>query len=588
MTEISNAQLYSFCRDDFKSFMEAIVGLKNEPFHNELDDNISSVNHRKIAISAARGHGKSAHISIGLPLWLMANNHNLRILLISSTAQVAKSFLSEVVGHIDRNDEYKLYSKFVDPMQLGVIPRVKNWAKMREHWSSDSIVIDRDQLNLKDPTINAVGLFGSILSKRADVIICDDIVTQENSATEIQRKKVIDWIYTTIMPVLVPGGQFIYLGNTWHQDDLVARLMHDPQFDYKKKMAAIISESTHPELWERWAQFIMDESHEIVERRMNAEEWYRANQAAMDEGVKVLWPTRYPYSELYLMRLANPYAFARMYQCDPSDRPDQRFKDAWLDAACKKGKNLRLGLGKRENFEMEIVTEGVDLAISEESGSDDTALLILDKVKYSKVEGIKMGDIIVRDIIRGKMSPNQVKENIKSHHEQVKPDGIRVETVAYQEAIQRDLDEMGVPVRGYKTGGEKKDPFIGINSLAIYAELGKLVLPFDNTDPRTINLISQLVNEMRAFPDGHTGDSLMALWFAFSEMRDLTGDRIVVPSATANPLNVVPPNLKDPAIRKPLEKKADLDEIFKQEERDAYRQMMGGIGWGPPPPIIGM
>lgn len=364
--------------------------------------------------------------------------------------------------------------------------------------------------------------------------------------------------------------------------------MHDPQFDYKKKMAAIISESTHPELWERWAQFIMDESHEIVERRMNAEEWYRANQAAMDEGVKVLWPTRYPYSELYLMRLANPYAFARMYQCDPSDRPDQRFKDAWLDAACKKGKNLRLGLGKRENFEMEIVTEGVDLAISEESGSDDTALLILDKVKYSKVEGIKMGDIIVRDIIRGKMSPNQVKENIKSHHEQVKPDGIRVETVAYQEAIQRDLDEMGVPVRGYKTGGEKKDPFIGINSLAIYAELGKLVLPFDNTDPRTINLISQLVNEMRAFPDGHTGDSLMALWFAFSEMRDLTGDRIVVPSATANPLNVVPPNLKDPAIRKPLEKKADLDEIFKQEERDAYRQMMGGIGWGPPPPIIGM
>ena len=588
MTEISNAQLYSFCRDDFKSFMEAIVGLKNEPFHNELDDNISSVDHRKIAISAARGHGKSAHISIGLPLWLMANNHNLRILLISSTAQVSKSFLSEVVGHIDRNDEYKLYSKFVDPMQLGVIPRVKNWAKMREHWSSDSIVIDRDQLNLKDPTINAVGLFGSILSKRADVIICDDIVTQENSATEIQRKKVIDWIYTTIMPVLVPGGQFIYLGNTWHQDDLVARLMHDPQFDYKKKMAAIISESTHPELWERWAQFIMDESHEIVERRMNAEEWYRANQAAMDEGVKVLWPTRYPYSELYLMRLANPYAFARMYQCDPSDRPDQRFKDAWLDAACKKGKNLRLGLGKRENFEMEIVTEGVDLAISEESGSDDTALLILDKVKYSKVEGIKMGDIIVRDIIRGKMSPNQVKENIKSHHEQVKPDGIRVETVAYQEAIQRDLDEMGVPVRGYKTGGEKKDPFIGINSLAIYAELGKLVLPFDNTDPRTINLISQLVNEMRAFPDGHTGDSLMALWFAFSEMRDLTGDRIVVPSATANPLNVVPPNLKDPAIRKPLEKKADLDEIFKQEERDAYRQMMGGIGWGPPPPIIGM
>lgn len=580
--EITRAQLYSFCRDDFKSFVEAIIGLKNEPFHNMIDDAISDSLHKKIAISFPRGHGKSTHTSVALPLQLMAKNHNLRILLVSSTAQVSKSFLSEIVGHIDRNEEYQFYSKFLDPLQRGVIPRMKNWAKMRENWSGDSIVIDRDQLNLKDPTINAVGLFGSILSKRADVIICDDVVNQENSATETQRQKTIDWIYTTVMPVLVPGGIFIYLGNTWHQDDLVARLLKDPQFDYKKKMPAIQSESAHPELWERWAQFMLDESIEVAERRIRAEEWYRANQTAMDEGVKVLWPSRYPYSELYLMRMANPYSFARMYQCDPSDRPDQRFKDAWLNAACQKGKSLRLGLGKRENLEMELTTEGVDLAISEESGSDDTSMLILDKVKYSKVEGIKVGDIIVRDIIRGKLSPNAVKENIKMHYEQVKPDGIRVETVGYQEAIQRDLDDAGVPVRGYKTGGEKKDPFIGINSLAIYAELGKLVLPFDNSDPRTINLVSQLVNEMRAFPDGHTGDSLMALWFAFSEMRDLTGDRVIVPAYQTNPKNVEPPNMADPKIRREEERKADQAIILEQQhEQQVFTQMMGGF-WRPP------
>jgi hypothetical protein len=582
---ITKAQKYVVCRDHFRFFMEGVIGLKNEAFHNDLDDQISDPEHKKIAISAARGSGKSTHLSVAYPLYLIANNHNLRILLISSTAQVSKSFLSEIIGHIDRNEEYKMYSMFTDPMGKGVIPRMKNYAKMRENWSGDSIVIDRDQLNLKDPTINAVGVFGSILSKRSDVIICDDLVTQENSATENQRKKIIDWIYTTIMPVLVPGGRFIYLGNTWHQDDLVARLMKDPQFDYKKKMPAIISESTHPELWERWAQFIMDESFETMDRRIHAQEYYLAHKAEMDEGVKVMWPSRFPYSDLYLQRLTNPYAFARMMQCDPSDRPDQRFKDAWLEAACKKGAKLKLGLGKRENFEMEIVTEGVDLAISEESGSDDTALLILDKVKYSKVDGIKMGDIIVRDIIRGKMSPNEVKENIKSHYENVKPDGIRVETVGYQEAIQRDLDDIGVPVRGYKTGGEKKDPFIGINSIAIYAELGKLVLPYDNSDPRTINLVSQLVNEMRAFPDGHTGDSLMALWFAFSEMRDLTGDKIVIPTATGNPLNVDPPNLADPKVRKPLEKKADLDEIWKQEERVAYGNLMGHFWHNNPPPL---
>lgn len=582
--ETLRAKTYSLCRDYFRCFIEDIVGLPNEKFHNDIDDAISNPDHKKVVISASRGHGKSAHISVGFPLWLISNNHNLRILLVSSTAQVSKSFLSEIMGHIDRNEEYQFYAKYVDPLQRGVVPRMKNWAKMRENWSGDSITIDRDQLNLKDPTINAVGLFGSIVSKRADVIICDDVVNQENSATETQRKKTIDWIYTTVMPVLVPGGLFVYLGNTWHQDDLVARLMKDPQFDYKKKMPAIESESKHPELWERWAQFILDETHEIAERRIRAQEFYLQNQVAMDEGVKVLWPSRYPYQDLYLMRLANPYAFARMYQCDPSDRPDQRFKDAWLDAACKKGAKLRLGLGKRDNFDMELTTEGVDLAISEESGSDDTAMLILDKVRYSKVEGIKAGDIIVRDIIRGKFSPNGVKESIKEHYNNVQPDGIRVETVGYQEAIQRDLDDIGVPVSGYKTGGEKKDPFIGINSLAIYAELGKLILPFDNTDPRTINLISQLVNEMRAFPDGHTGDSLMALWFAFSEMRDLTGNKIVVPQSENNPLNVDPPNLADPAIRKPLEKKADQAAILEQvHEREVFAQMMGGFWHSGPP-----
>ena len=246
MADIPNSRLWIRCRDDFKSFVEAIIGLKNEAFHNEIDDKVSDPLHKKIVISAARGHGKSSHLSIAFPLWLIAKNHNLRILIVSSTAQVSRSFLSEVIGHVDRNESYQYFSKFVDPMGKGVIPRMKNWAKMRENWSGDSIVIDRDQLNLKDPTINAIGLFGAILSKRADVILFDDLVNQENSATELQRKKIIDWFYTTVLPVLIPGGLCVYIGNTWHQDDLVARLLKDPQFDYKKKMPAIQSESKHP------------------------------------------------------------------------------------------------------------------------------------------------------------------------------------------------------------------------------------------------------------------------------------------------------------------------------------------------------
>lgn len=577
--ELSENDVYALARDDFKTFVEAIIGLDNQPFHNELDDVLSNPDYRKIVITYPRGHGKSTHLSVAYPLWRIAKDHNLRILLVSASEQVSKAFLSEIIGHIERNEEYQKFCRYVDPSEKGVVPRMKNYAKMRESWSGDSIVIDREQLSLKDPTINAVGLLGSILSKRADLIICDDIVNQENSATEAQRLKVIDWIDTTVRPVLIPSGTFMYLGNTWHQDDLVSRLLKNPQYDFRKRMKAIVSDSSHPELWDNWAAIRSDENLDITERLIRAQEFYLINKIDMDEGVKVLWPTKYDYGWLFLERMNNPYAFARMYQCDPSDRPDQKFKDAWINEACRKGASMRLQLEKRSSLEMEITTEGVDLAISEKETSDDTCLLLLDRVLYTNIPEIKRGDIIVREIIRGKFSPNMVKETIKDHYMNVQPDGIRVETVAYQEAIQRDLDDMGVPVHGYHTGGEKKDPYIGINSLAIYAEQGKLILPFDNTDPRTIRLVSQLINEMRAFPDGHTGDSLMALWFAFSEMRDLQGNRIVVPTneslikdgPTTDQLN-------DPEFRKGPEKMEDLALILQQqEERDFIRQSMSGL-----------
>lgn len=572
-----NDELFAAARDDFSIFVEGIIGLKNEPFHDELDSIIGNELYKKIIITYPRGHGKSTHLSVAYPLWRMAKDHNLRILLISATETVSKAFLSEIIGHIQNNEMYQKFAAFCDPLGVGVVPKMKTYAKMRENWSGDSIVIQRDQLSLKDPTINAVGLLGSILSKRADLIICDDIVNQENSATEAQRLKVNDWIDTTVRPVLLPEGRFMYLGNTWHMDDYVARTLKNPQFDYRKRMKAIISDATNKDLWDQWAGIRTNEDLELSERLMQSEEFYLANKAAMDEGVQVLWPSRYSYSWLYLERLLNPYAFARMYQCDPSDRPDQKFKEAWLEMAIKKGAALRLQLGKREGFEMELTTEGVDLAITEKETGDDTCGLILDRVKYSNDPLIKRGDIIVRYIDRGKKSPNETKVMITEHYNIVQPDGIRVETVAYQEAIQRDLaDDFGVPVHGYHTGGEKKDPYIGINSLAIYAELGKLVLPYDLKDPMTIRLIGQLLNEMRAFPDGHTGDGLMALWFAFSEMRDLMGDRVTVPSNTRG-LNVDPVDLNDPVIRKAEEKKVDLEQIREQEyERSMFNQMMRG------------
>ena len=576
MTKLySPEEMARIIEKEFKIFFGKIIGLKNAPFQNELDDILSDHdNYKKIAIAYARDHGKSTHLSIGYPLWEIGKNHNLRILLVSSTASVTQTFMTEIIGHIEKNELYQWWSKAIDPRHKGVVPQYKGTRKASQMWSGNSIIIDREDLNLKDPTINAVGLFGSILSKRADIIIVDDLVNQVNSMTEDQRLKVIDWFYTTILPVLVPGGRIVYLGNTWHQDDLVARLLKDPQFDYRKVRPAIIHESNHPELWQQWSAIILDESIEVIMRKQKAEQFYQDNKVLMEEGVQVLWPARWSYKDLYLKRLSNSYAFERMYQCDPTNRPNQKIRDEWIDLALKKGAKFKLQRTPHPGMTIAISCSGLDLAISEEESSDDTVLLTLDKVQYGSGE-LKTGDFIIRNIQRGKFSPNEVRMMLKDHIDNDGVMGARVETVGYQDAIRRDMVDMGYQekITGYHTGGEKNDPDVGVNSLAILLELGKLILPSDSSDPNTAKLISQLANEMRSFPDGHTGDSLMALWFAYSEIRDRTSNQLVIPSQFMQIDNS--PDLKDPKVFAAESKKADDALILEQEyERSNFNRIM--------------
>lgn len=575
------------CRDEFRSFVAEILGLENQAFHNELDDEISQEFNKDSAVyqmvqrffavlTYPRDHGKSKHLSIAYPLWRIAKDHNVRILAISRTAGIAEQFLSEIVSNIERNEQYKFFSRFIDPNETGVVPRLKAMRRQTEDWTGKSITIEREDVGMKDPTIAATGLFGQILSRRADIIILDDVVDQQNSATDLQRRKVKDWIETTVLPVLVPGGTVLYLGNTWHQDDVVSKFLTDPRFIVQKRQGAIIKEADRQDLWQEWGSIMLNITLPPKIRAQKASDFYEANREEMDKGWATLWPDRYPYSRLYLERLINPYVFARMYQCDPSDRPDQVIKDAWIERALEKGRFIRFQDTPHPRNVLEVSAAGMDLAISQKESADDTSILYLDLVRYG-YDGVEDGDFLIRNIHRGHFTPNQQRQGAKRATNEHGMSTIRVESVGYQAALVTDLAEDAVPVRSYNTGKEKYDPEIGINSLALLMELGKLVIPSDPTDARTVMLASQLANEMRAFSGDnteHTGDGLMSLWFAYSEIRALLGSRIIIP--TSMPTRVKDsPSVHTAEQRAPMEKQADMAITMEQEaERAGFNRMM--------------
>jgi len=576
--EIELNDILETSKNSFKFFMRAIIGLENPPFLNDLDDILSDTIYKKVVAAYPRGHGKSTHLSIGYPLWRIAKDRNLRIMLVSNTATVAQAFLRGVMNHIESNEKYKAFAEYCSPYGQTVLPKIKiiSSRKMEERWSSQAITVDRDDISLKDPSIQALGLFGSIISKRADIIVADDIVDQKNSETEEQREKIKDWLYTTLLPCLIPGGQFIYLGNTWHANDLVQDLLRDPQFEFRQRLKAIIEEPPRQDLWQNWAKIRLDDSIEPHARMEKAEIFLTNNKKDMMEGSKVLWPDRMPYPDLYLLRLSNSYSFARMYQCDPMSRPDQKFEEIWLSKAKEKGKDLVLQDAPRDGLTMDYTTSGLDLAISLKDTADDTVLFTLDRVKYGN-DVIKTGDFVIRNIKRGKFTPNEVRLMVKSHNDLVKPIMIRVESVAYQQSMVNDLIDLGmINIRGYKTGGEKNDPEVGVNSIAVLLEIGKFVIPYNMQDPRTIELCSKLVDEMRSWPDGHTGDSLMALWFAYLEMRDLSGKRFIIPGVQPMSSANIPET-----ERKKLEMEADMELIkMSNVERRTGRNQSRTQGWG--------
>lgn len=487
----------------YSCFSEEVLGFTNAPHQEEWYGVLDNRRLRKIAVAAPRGHTKSTCFTVNYPLGRIAEDHNVRILIVTNAEIQGQAFLREITSQIERNQTYVDYAGQLRPTATDDNP---------VRWTNREIIITRERIDLKDPTISTVGVGGTILAKRADEIICDDILSPENTRTPEQRQKLKEWFYQVLLPVLRPGGRLIFVGTVWHPDDLLNEILADPSWDYRKKFQAVIKWPTDMELWQKWYGIRMAGTPESADAAIA---FFYEHQHELAAGMEILWK-EFGFLELYKIYRGNRIAFEKAYQNNIISREDQKFKEEWLDRAKARGAGLRLigSLSTDQRKEFKILTAGIDLAASEEEQADDNAMLSL---------GLRRLDDMVQvlGLARGQFTPKKWRGTIVERDEGFLHDRIVVETNGYQVALKRDIVERNLPIVGFTTGGEKFDPYIGVESLAILFENDRIILPYDKTDPTTIALVDQLVDELRQFPVGHTGDSAMALWFAYTAMRDL-------------------------------------------------------------------
>jgi hypothetical protein len=424
----------------------------------------------RIVVMAPRSHSKSTCFTVNYPLWEIGRDPNIRVLIVSSTATIAQGFLREIKGQMKNNKTYRRIFGDLFPDE----------EKEAEKWTNSEIIVNRTNYKIKDPTISTVGSGGAILSKRADIIICDDILSPENTRTEEQREKMRTWFKDVLLPVLEPDGKIIVVGTAWNLEDLYHELMKKTKtYKVRRRYKAVID----------------------------------------PEAERVLWPERWTYQKLMALRddEIGITSFNKSYQNEAISSEDAVFQPAWTEAAKKRGANRTL----LPDFDYSwwdlgpvTISMGVDLAISKKSTADKTAFAVIARL----ADGRKLPLWLES----GRYSPAETRSRIIELYENYHPEIIIVETNAYQASLQIDLAEQtDMPIKGYVTGGEKFDEEVGLNSLAVEFENDKWILPYSNKDGYTIRNVDELVQGMLQFPSGHTADILMALWFANTGMRQL-------------------------------------------------------------------
>lgn len=429
----------------------------------------------RIMLMAPRNHAKSTAFTVNYTLWEIGRNHNVRILIVSATGGQSSAFLREIKNHMMLNLNYRRVYGDIFPEEA---LNGNSTAKLGSTWTTSEIIVKRDNPRMKDPTVAVTSALGTVLSRRADIIICDDILSEANTKTALQREKTREWFNDVLMPVLEPDGRIIVVGTAWNLEDFYHELMKKPSYNIRKRYQAITNEKTKDTLWkERWS--------------------YDKLMELKDE--------------------LGSTSFNKSYMNMAMSQEDAIFKQEWTEAAKLRGKLRTLlthfdyatwDLGKV------VISMGVDLAISTKDGSDFTAMAVLAELEN--------GDKIPLHLEESKYSPSETRKRIVELAELFNPSVIVVENNAYQEALRIDLAETtSLPIVGYTTGGEKFDAEIGLNSLAVEFENGKWILPYDTSSGRTRGIVDKLVDGMLRFPSGHTQDILMALWFANTGLRKL-------------------------------------------------------------------
>ena len=157
-----------------------------------------------------RGSFKSAVFNVALVCWEIARNPNIRICVCSETGKQARKFVKQAMQIIDSQ-------WFRD--RFGV-----HKGKLWKEGTGEFVSAQRTAMHVKEPTLLAAGAGEVWTGSHWDLVLMDDVVSQENTRSIESLETLWHW-FGELMAQLDPGCRLLMIGTLHHYNDLYCRIM---------------------------------------------------------------------------------------------------------------------------------------------------------------------------------------------------------------------------------------------------------------------------------------------------------------------------------------------------------------------------
>ena len=311
---VPQENLLSFTRHTLPSFAPA-------PFHiayYEVLTRFAMGEIKKLMITMPPQHGKSEGATRRLPAFVLGQDPDKRIAIVSYNAIKARKFNRELQRIMDDDRYYELFPQTLLAGQASYQEqgrRSRNYAR-----NSDECEIVGYQGSFK-----TIGVGGSLTGEPVDMLIMDDLYKDAASAwSPVIRQNVADWYDTVASTRLHNNSQQLLVFTRWHMEDLAGRLL---------EQEGVYDPIENPQGW-------LLVSFPAIQNRPPSEQDPRA------EG-EPLWPERHSLEKLLEIKGRSPTVFESLYQQNPqpsqglmyeeftcyTDLPSRSYSVAYIDAA---------------------------------------------------------------------------------------------------------------------------------------------------------------------------------------------------------------------------------------------------------------